>query len=170
MVAWLLITRILVDGAILTAIDAPLLVLALYINPRLALSDYPADVRAAVPPRTKREVRQGVLLAIPGLLVAIGVPLYSTWLLKQQNAGELPYWMAFATILGVLMVFSLFDLIVLDLLMFYRWTPRFLVIPGTEGMAGYKDWRPHLKSQLTKGNALLVVVSALLALVPAFLY
>jgi hypothetical protein len=170
MVAWSIFTRILVDGAILTAIAAPLLVLTLYIDPRLALSDYPADVKAAVPPRTKREVRQGALLAIPALLIGIAVPLYSTWLLKQQNEGGLPYWMAFVTILGVLMVFNLFDLIVLDVLMFYTWTPRFLVIPGTEGMAGYKDYRPHLKAQLTKGNAILVVVSALLALVPTFLY
>jgi len=60
MVAELIIKRILIDGAILTAIAAPLLVLTLYINPRIALSDYPEDVQAAVPARTKKELRQGM--------------------------------------------------------------------------------------------------------------
>ena len=65
MVAELIIKRILIDGAILTAIAAPVLVLTLYINPRIALSDYPEDVQAAVPERTKKELRQGILLSVP---------------------------------------------------------------------------------------------------------
>lgn len=170
MVTQLLIKRILIDGAILTAIMAPVVVLMLYINPRIALSDYPEDVKAAVPPRTKKELRQGIMISIPLLLVAIGIPLYSTWLVRQQNGGVITYWMAFVTILGEYLIPALFDLIVLDILMFYTWTPKFLVIPGTEGMAGYKDYRPHLKGHLTKGNVILVVFSALLALIPTYLY
>jgi len=60
MAAELIIKRILIDGAILTAIAAPVLVLTLYINPRIALSDYPEDVQAAVPERTRKELRQGM--------------------------------------------------------------------------------------------------------------
>lgn len=170
MVAGLILKRILVDGAVLTAIAAPILVLTLAINPRLALSDYPADVQAAVPPRTRAEVRQGILLSIPFLLAAIAVPLYSTWFLKQEHGGIITYWMAFATIFGIHFVFFLFDLIVLDIWMFCTWTPGFLVIPGTEGMPGYKDWRMHVKGHMTTGLLVLVVAAALLALVPAFLY
>ncbi len=54
--------------------------------------------------------------------------------------------------------------------MFCTWTPGFPVIPGTEGMAGYKDWRMHVKGHMTTGLLLLGVVAALLALVPIFLY
>jgi hypothetical protein len=64
----------------------------------------------------------------------------------------------------------MFDLLVLDLLMFYTWTPKFLVLPGTEGMAGYKDFRPHLKAQLTAGNLGLAAFAAVLALVATFLF
>ena len=170
MVAGLIIKRILIDGAILTAIAAPVLLLTLYINPRIALSDYPEDVQAAVPARTKQELRQGILLSIPFLLAAIVVPLYSTWLLKQENGGAITYWMAFATIFGIHFVFFLFDLIVLDILMFCTWTPSFLVIPGTEGMPGYKDWRMHVSGHTTTGLPILAVTAALLALVPTFLY
>ncbi|MEX0678135.1 MAG: hypothetical protein WD063_13720 [Pirellulales bacterium] len=166
----LLIRRILIDGSILTAIVAPVLVLTLYINPRIALSDYPKDVRAAVPPRTRKELRQGILIALFLIPVSIAIPFYSAYLVKQQTSGTIAYWMAFVTIFGEYVLVSLFDLIVLDILMFHTWTPRFVVIPGTEGMPGYKHWRPHAKAQLTKGNLIISVFSAILALVPTYFY
>lgn len=167
---WLLAERILIDGAILTAVVAAAAVLTLYLNPRIALSDYPEDVKAAVPPRTKQELRQGMLISIPLLVVFIAIPLWSTWLVRQQNGGVITYWMAFVVILGEYLLTALFDLLVLDIWMFFTLTPKFLVIPGTEGMPGYKDWRPHARAHMTKGSAMLVVFSALLALIPALLY
>lgn len=169
MITQLIIKRILIDGAILTAIVAPILVLALYINPRMALSDYPEDVKAAVPPRTKKELRQGILIGLPLLLAVIAAPLYSTWLVKQENEGMITYWMAFVTIFGVYLIPFFFDLIVLDILMFSTWTPKFLVIPGTEGMPGYKDYSLHLKAH-ARGSVILIVFSALLALIPTYVY
>jgi hypothetical protein len=50
MLVEVLLTRILVDGGILTAIVAVVLVGVLYFNPRIALSDYPPDVKVAVSP------------------------------------------------------------------------------------------------------------------------
>ncbi len=76
--AGFVIKRILIDGAVLTALAAPVLVLTLYINPRIALSDYPSDVQTAVSPRTGEELRHGILLSIPFLLAALVVPLIST--------------------------------------------------------------------------------------------
>jgi hypothetical protein len=170
MVAQLILKRILIDGAVLTAIVTPVLLLTLYINPRVALSDYPQDVKEAVPARTRSELRQGILLSIPFFLASVAVPLHSTWLLKQENGGMISYWMALVTIFGVHLVFFFFDLLVLDILIFCTWTPQFLVIPGTEGMPGYKDWRMHVRAHVTTGILVLVVAAALLALVPAYLY
>jgi len=45
MVAELIVKHIAIDGAVLTAIAAPVLVLTLYINPRSALADCPEDVQ-----------------------------------------------------------------------------------------------------------------------------
>ena len=168
--AGLVVTRILIDGAILTAVLSAALVLMLYFNPRLALSDYPEDVKAVVPPRTRYELRLGIALTIPMLIVAVGIPLYSAWLVRAQSGGSLTYGTAFVIFLGEYLLFSAFDLIVLDVGMFYTWTPKFLVLQGTEGMPGYKDWRPHVKAQLTTGNLIVVVVSALLAVVPAVVW
>lgn len=168
--AEVVIHRVLIDGAILTALLSAALVLMLYLNPRLALSDYPEDVKAAVPPRTRQELLQGVALSIPMLIVAVTIPLYSAWQVRAQSGGSLTYGTAFAIILGEYLLFFAFDLIALDLGMFYMWTPKFLVFPGTEGLPGYKDWRPHVKAQLTTGNLILVLASALLALIPTYLY
>lgn len=165
-----MLTRILVDGGILATIAGLVLVGMLYFNPRIALSDYPTDVKAAVPPRTKKELQLGILISIPLLLVVVALPLYSVWLVKQQSGGILTYRMAFTTLFGEYFLVSMFDLLVLDIWMFYTWTPKFLVLPGTEGMAGYKDYRPHVKAQLTMGNLLLAIFSAVLALVPIYFY
>ena len=170
MVTQILLTLILIDGGILTAIVSTVLVLMLYLKPRMALSDYPEDVRAAVPPRTKEELRAGIILSIPLLVLFIAYPLYSVWRVKIVFGDELTYWMSFAVIFGEYFMVSMFDLIVLDLFMFYTWTPKFLILPGTEGFAGYKDYRPHVKAQLTVGNLMLGIFSALLALVPTYLW
>jgi len=42
-----------------------------------------------------------------------------------------------------LFVFNIFDLIILDWLFFCTVQPRSMVLPGTEGMAGYRDYRFH---------------------------
>jgi hypothetical protein len=70
---------------------------------------------------------------------------------------------AFAVFFGEDYLASVSDLVVLDIGMFFTWMPKFRL------MASYKDWPPHAKAQLTTGNAMLNVFSALLALVPAFL-
>ena len=63
-----------------------------------------------------------------------------------------------------------FDLLVLDIWLFYGVTPRFMVIPGTEGMPGYKNFKPHLKEHFTLGLPLLAVFAALLSIIPVWLF
>jgi len=165
----LVITRILIDGSILTALLTFIIVFTLYVNPRLALRNYPEDVKSAVPPRTKKEIIQSTLIAIPFFIIVIGIPLYSTWLIKQEYHDVFNYWTAYITIFCELLIFFLFDFIVLDILMFSFLNPKFLVIPGTEGKKGYKDYSMHIKAH-AKGFVMLVIFSALLALIPLYLY
>jgi hypothetical protein len=95
-------------------------------------------------------------MGLPLILVVITVPLYPTWLVKQQNEGVLTYGMAFVSIFGVWLIPFLFDLIVLDILMFSWWTPKFVILPGMEEMSGYKNYNSHLKAH-AKGSASLIV-------------
>lgn len=170
MIAQIVFNRIIIDGGILTLIFSVMAVAILYFKPRLALSDYPDDVKAAVPPRTKNEFRQAALLSIPVLLATIAIPLASVRMVKEKCQCPVTFGIAFLTIFGELILVSLFDLIVLDWLMFYTWTPKFLVLPGTEGFPGYKDFSPHFKAQLIKGDLLIAGFSALLALITVIFY
>ena len=44
------------------------------------------------------------------------------------------------------MIFNLVDLILLDWLLFTYIQPRFVVLPGTEGLAGYRDYWFHFRA------------------------
>jgi hypothetical protein len=63
----------------------------------------------------------------------------------------------------MLMVFNLFDLLVIDFLVFNIITPKVIVLPGTEGMAGYHNYRFHWIG-FWKGTVMLLVVSLVIAL------
>ena len=54
-----------------------------------------------------------------------------------------PFLPAFVYGFIAVFVFNLFDLLVLDWLLFCTIQPRMMVLPGTQGMAGYRDYRFH---------------------------
>jgi len=135
-------------------------------NPEIWLNDYPPDIKAkfgAINPKAKR---QGYLLIIPFLLVSMGGAIWSTVRLRQQNGGTLSFQNAYAHTFGMVMSFWLTDLLLVDWLVFATWTPAIFVLPGTEGMAGYKDYGFHLREHLRAAPALAIVsiVLTLLAL------
>jgi len=60
------------------------------------------------------------------------------------------------------MVFNVFDLLVLDWLLFCTIQPRFMALPGTEGMAAYGDYGFHAVGFL-KGTVFSLVAGSLTA-------
>lgn len=142
MVNWV---KIIIDGSILSVIASALLIVCLYVNPRIFLQDYPKDIQEAVPPKTPSEKRASLFWGIPFLLVLILVPISSTLALKPEHPTFFPL---FINAFGVAQFFNLVDWLVLDWLMFCTITPKFLMIPGTEGMAGYKDYGFHFRGFL----------------------
>ena len=151
--------NILVDGLVFSAVGSVYLILLLVYNPRLLMSkgDYPDDVLAAVPPRTRQETRLAAILSTPWFLWSVGFPLYSTVVYLKQAGAGVNFGFAFGHAFLILFAFWLVDLIVLDWLMFCTITPKFVVIPGTEGFAGYKDFGMHLRAHFGKGLVILAV-------------
>lgn len=158
------LARILIDGAILSLISGVIILGSLYYNPRLWLNDYPKPIQAKVPPATKREKRLQRIVVIPFLLALIGVPLYSTVLLKQQFGGEISFLSAYLNAFFIANIFNLFDAVVIDLLILTFMKPKFAVIPGAEGMEYlYRDWNIHLVNYV-KGVVFCAVFSLPIAL------
>jgi hypothetical protein len=59
-----------------------------------------------------------------------------------------------------------FDLTILDWLLFVKVTPSFVVLPGTEGMAGYDDYGFHLREHM-RALPFLAVGALVIALLTA---
>ena len=156
------IHKVILDGAALSIIASLLIVVSLRINPRMWLQDYPQDIQNRVPPKTDMEKRQSLIVGIPFLVVLAAVPFISTLALKRQGGGDASFLQLFLNAFGVAFIFNLVDLLVLDWLMFCTITPRFLVIPGTEGMEGYKDYYYHFKASLI-GTVISIVAGLVIA-------
>lgn len=130
-------------------------------NPRLMLQDYPKDVQAAVPGKTPTERRQTLYWSVPFWLVFLGFPLAAALTVKMAQGSLL---MIGVAAFSVGMLVNLFDWLVLDWLIFCTLTPAFVVIPGTAGFAGYKDYGMHFRGFLI-GTVIFAAISAIIAAV-----
>jgi hypothetical protein len=64
--------------------------------------------------------------------------------LRENAGGHIPFLTAFVHLFVMFSFFKLVDLLLLD------WPivavgPKFIVLPGTEGLAGYKDYGFYLR-------------------------
>ena len=138
------IRRVLVDGTILNILLSLLIYGSLYVEPLMWVGDYPPDIQAAVgvvDVPLGRTVIAGVLF----FGVIVGVVLRSNAKVRQQCDGKLSFLTAFVNSALIFLFFAAWDLLVLDWLIFVTIQPGFVVIPGTEGLAGYKDYWFHFK-------------------------
>lgn len=164
----LILSKLIIDGLILSVLAMLVIGVSIRINPRLWLQDYPKDIQALVPPKTEKEKQQTNLIGIPFLLLLFGVPFISTLTLKQANQGEISFLLLFVNAFGVFWIGNLFDLLVVDWLIGVTFTPKFIILPGTEGAAGYKDYAFHFRGFLI-GTVISVVVGLIVAGVVSFL-
>ena len=156
---------IVLYGLILSAALSAVIVSTLYANPRLLLRSYPAAIKEKAGPQTVSERKMTRIIGLFFMLLLIGIPALSTWLLERSRGGDIAFPDAFLNAFGILSIFNLADWLVIDWLLFCTITPKFLVIPGTEGMAEYKHYRFHFRGFVT-GTALAAAAS--LAIAAAF--
>lgn len=148
MTAKMLRTHILKDGNLLSLSLVALITVTVFINPEIWVHDYPPDIQEKFGPKSDKARRQTKLAAIPFFLLLIGLLVRSNLTLKRQNGGSLPFRYAFLNTYGLIAYFWLFDLVILDWLVFVTLKPGIVVLPGTEGAAGYDDYAFHLKTVL----------------------
>lgn len=140
--------RLLKDGSLINMGLTAVIFGTLYINPEIWVHDAPPDIREKFGPKSEKAKRQSIFAAIPFFLILFGGVIRSNFLLKRQNGGELSFKSAFLNAYGLFLYFWLFDLVILDWLIFVTLKPSFFIFPGTEGMAGYDDYAFHLTTAL----------------------
>jgi hypothetical protein len=138
-------STILLYGALLSISLSTLIMAMLVRNPRLMLHSYPKDVRAAVAPKTPAERRESAGWAAIFLALVVAIPSAAALVSKKAGGDLLEIAI---TAFGVVFFFNLTDWLVLDWLIFCTMTPGFVVLPGTAGMSGYKDYGMHLRGFL----------------------
>jgi hypothetical protein len=163
-----IVTHALEFGLVLSAILFGLLLAVLRANPEIMLRDYPPDIQAKWGPMSERTKRQRLLVAAVFLMVILGVAVWSVKTLPALVARDVTFAAAFAHFAIMFGTFNILDWLVLDWGMVYC-QPRFVVLPGTEGLAGYESYWFHFRGFLIGipivlgGSALFAAVASILA-------
>lgn len=135
-------------GLLLSVLVSVLLLGGIRLNVEIMLNDYPSDVKkvygAEKNPKTRRQRRIFSLLLLAVLFGVIG---YSLVDFAHSSSEKLTFLPLFVLVLVEAFTFNLWDLLFLDWLIVMI-QPKFIVLPGTEGMAGYKDYFFHFKGFL----------------------
>jgi hypothetical protein len=112
------------------------------IAPDMWVGDYPPDIKEKFGPMSPRAARIRPYVAVLFFIPILALPILGLYLLST-SVGTIPFPPALVYSVTALLVFNVFDLLVLDWLLFCTIQPRRIVLPGTEGMAGYRDYRFH---------------------------
>lgn len=134
-------------GLIYAAVLAILIMGSVWFNAEMWLNDYPPDIKTKFGAMSERTKRQRNWLTMVMMPVMLGGPLLAVWQLSEI-VGDVGFAAAFLCTFIVLFLFNLVDLLLLDWLIFIVIQPRFTILPGTAGMAGYQDYAFHFRGFL----------------------
>jgi hypothetical protein len=97
-----------------------------------------------------------------GLLIAVSFTSALLW--RAATLGSHSFWELFAYVFGVLLIFNLVDLLILDWLIVCWIEPRWAILPGTEHVVFPKQYLHHFKGFLMGTVGLVIVGLAIAAL------
>lgn len=159
----LLLNNALLYGLALSLILGAIMAISLVLAPDMWVGDYPPDIRARVGPMSPKGTRLRPFIAIPFFIAIFVLPVLALSSLSRR-VGTVPLTPALASSFIVFLTFNLFDLLIADWLIFCTLRPSRMILPGTEGMAGYRDYRFHFIGFL-KGLAFCLVGGLVVAAV-----
>lgn len=129
--------------------------------------DYPDAIKEKVPPQTKRERTIAGIVGLPWFVFIVGFPLASTYSLKAQLAGEIPFEIAFLNVFVLVFFFFISDLVILDWVIISKITPQFVIIPGTE-VDDYKDFSHHYMAHAKAAIPLIIACAVIAGIIVIF--
>jgi hypothetical protein len=142
-----IVIHALISGLALSITIGALLLVVFRVNAEIMLNDYPPDIRAKWGPMTARTKRQRWFAAGLFLAAIVVIVAWSLETLPAFTARELTFASSLAYFAIMFGTFNAFDWLVIDCGLIY-WQPRFAMLPGTEGMAGYRDYWFHFRGFL----------------------
>ena len=143
-----MIMNALIYGLIWSVMWSVYVFLILKLYPFSMLHDYPKDIQAAVTiekPTSAQEKAAKRFGAVGGLII-FGVLL--AFGLLRFHSEQVPFLQVLKYIFIIAMTWNVVDLLVMDWLIVCTITPKWIVLSGTEGCKGYKDYFYHFKGFL----------------------
>jgi len=136
--------RALFDGALIGAAFAIVALTSLLINPMAWIGDYPPDVQAAVTGSVRSTTTFQALVS--GALIVVVLGGYTLSLRRLgREVSDLRFGGVVLHVFLVYWVANAFDVVVTDWLFFMHVLRRWVILPGTEGLAGYDDYFFHFQ-------------------------
>jgi hypothetical protein len=156
-------------GGILAAALFVFIIGGMLFNRELWLNNYPGDIRQKYGPPAPRTVRQRRGFGIAMLAIQVIVILWDALTLPAgSGAAHASFLSTLRSTLIVFLCGSLMDFLVIDTLLGMVLRVKFMVLPGTEGLAGYRNLRFHFDAFLRgvfAGAVLCAVLSGIAQLV-----
>lgn len=146
----------------MSVVLAVLVIASLMVNKEVWLQDYPPDVKAKWGPMSQKAKRQRVLFLLPFLGVVVVAMTCTVVRLKLVLGADPAFLALFAAVAIEFAVFNLVDAVIIDWLVLMVLWPGLAVLPGTEGMSGYRDTRLWTKNFL-KGFVFALIAGVLVA-------
>lgn len=112
------------------------------------LHDYPKDIQEAATlkePTEQQNTKSKLFSAIGSLVIFGAIILFG---IAQFRLERTSIWNLFGFIFIIAMMWNVIDLLVMDWLIICTITPKWVVIEGTDGCKGYKDYWYHFKGFL----------------------
>ncbi len=132
----------LLNGTILSLVLGIIIMGSLRYNARLWLQDYPKPIRDAVPPLTNTEKRERLVVGIIFMSILFGMVILEA---VQLRGDGVSFGTAYLHLFTLLLMFNLFDALVLDLFILALFKPKFAIPNGAENLAYlFNDYRKHL--------------------------
>ncbi len=135
----------LIYGLIWSVMWSIYVFLILKFYPFSMLHDYPKDIQAAatIEKPTKEQEQAAKRFGAVGGLIIFGLLL--AFGLFQFRGEQTSFLQVLEYIFVIAMTWNVVDLLVMDWLIVCSITPKWIVLTGTEGCKGYKDYLFHFK-------------------------
>jgi len=155
-------------GGILAGLMFLFIMGSMIYNRELWLNDYPPDIRKKYGEPSEKTLKQRKFFGVAMLAMMI-IVLLADGLTLQPSAGDKPtFLLVFRSLVIVFLMGSLMDLLVIDLFFGMVIRPKFMILPGTEGMAGYRDVKFHFNAFVRgalSGAVLCLILAGVVSLV-----
>lgn len=129
------------------------------LNAEMLVNSYPPDIQARFGPMRPRVRRQANIAGV--MLLAALLAVVIAGVLDLRARVGLGWGSTFIFLLVMFQTWNLIDLVILDWLLLITLRPRFMILPGTEGLPGYRDYRYHFR-KFVRGILLTAVMAGIL--------